>query len=144
MSRVCHECGCNVENPFYSASAVLRDSAKNRLAFSDLEVSLCYSDFGKVRADLHQNPEGMEADLGIAIDGVTGSCGGLTGSVLISSGVYDRHRQYQFLDRSVATQKLSKSARDLFANPEWLEPTGDGNWKEAPWAVELYKRLSKE
>ena len=53
MSRVCHECGYNVENPFYSASAVLRDTANNRLAFSDLEVNLCYSDFERVRTDLH-------------------------------------------------------------------------------------------
>jgi len=49
MSRVCNECGHNVENPFYTTSAVLRDIKNNRLAFSDLEVSLCYSDFEKIK-----------------------------------------------------------------------------------------------
>jgi hypothetical protein len=132
MSRVCHECGYNVENPFYSASAVLRDTANKRLAFSDLEVSLCDSDVRKVKSDFHAKAEEMQADLGIAIDGVTGFSGGLTGSIQISSGVYERHEQYQFLDGNVATQKLPKSAKDLFVNPKWLEPAGDGTWKEAP------------
>ncbi|MBU1204574.1 MAG: hypothetical protein KKE93_01575 [Nanoarchaeota archaeon] len=143
MSKVCHECGRNVENPFYSASAVLRDTANKRLAFSNLELSLCNSDFEEVRTYLHPKAEEMEADLGIAVDNVTGACGGLTGSVQISSGVYDRHGQYQFLDRSVATQKLPKSTRDLFANPRWFEPTGNGEWKKAQWATKLYKQLSK-
>lgn len=142
MSRVCHECWMDVENPFYSISAVLRDSKNDRLAFSQLEVSLCKNNFEAIRCDILQNAKDMESDLGIAIDGVTGECGGSRGTVQLSSQVYERHLQYEFLDKDVAIDKLPSSARDLFKKPKWLELTEEGEWKEASWADELYKRLN--
>jgi len=49
-----------------------------------------------------------------------------------------------FLIEVLRHKNSQKSTRDLFANLIWSEPTGDGDWKEAPWAAELYEQLSKE
>lgn len=139
MSKCCHECGCNVENPFYVMSAVLRDPISNRVAFSNAEVSLCYSDVDKIMPDLHETPEEMANILGYSIDGVTGARGGLLGTVRVSSGVYDRHEQYRFLDRKVGLKKLPKSATDLFANPRWVEKNNE-EWRPAKWAQEAVRK----
>ena len=127
MSRVCHECGCNVDNPFYAISAVLRNNGK--LFFSNLEVSLCETDFMKIFDCLHQSAKDLSTDLGFAIDGVTGACGGISGSVQISSGVYDSHGQHEFLNKEDGLQKLPVSAKDLLKNPCWMEKDENGDWK---------------
>ena len=104
MSRVCHECGTNVENPFYIVMAVLRDRESERLAFSNKEHSLCGRDFAAIEGDVLERAVDMPEALGYAFDMVTGGRGGFTGNVQMSSGVFDRHGQYQFLDRQVAAQ----------------------------------------
>ena len=43
MSRVCHETGQGIKNPFYFISAVCRDKESGKLLFSDLELSLSES-----------------------------------------------------------------------------------------------------
>src|SRR3989344_970679 len=141
MSRVCHECGSCVENPFYSMSAVLIDRKNNRIAFSNLEVSLCHLEFDKISKGLHKTFDYIKNDLGCAVDGVTGACGGLSGSVQISSAVYARHENYRFFNREEGIQKLPKSLKDLFKNPKWCELIKNGDWKEVEWADKLYKEL---
>ena len=141
MTQVCHECGCNVESPFYVMSAVLKDEVNKRIAYSDMEVSLCHLDFEKVRSFLHQTPEELREVLGYSLDGAIGVYGGLTNTVQVSSGVHARYGEFKFLDKNIASQELPKSAKDLFANPHWTELTEDGKWKEAKWAKELYEKL---
>lgn len=140
MSTVCHECGTNVENPFYSVSAVVRDGKKDRIAFSNLEVSLCNSDFRSLDGALHINPQGLTSDVGFAIDSVTGVVGGTGKTVQISAGVYDRHGQHQYVNREVVARLLPKVSKSLLGKPAgWYQKTGE-DWKAASWADKIYSR----
>jgi len=53
MSRVCHETGRNVENPYHVMSAVIRDPESGKVAYSNLEVSLCDATFKKVESEVN-------------------------------------------------------------------------------------------
>jgi hypothetical protein len=71
MSRVCHECGYNVQNPFHAVSGVVRNGS--RTAYTNMEVSLCDTEYGVIKPFLlNEAPEGTC----FGVDGVTGSLGG--------------------------------------------------------------------
>jgi len=142
MSRVCHETGQNIYNPFYVMSAVLRDKENNRLAFSNLEVSLCDETANRLPlTDLPDSPEQMEEDVFYQIEQAGGTEGGLTGAVQLCWG-YGKNGNPRYVSRKLATSKLPRSARDLLANPEWVELV-DGDYKLAEWANELYAKLKE-
>ena len=126
MSRCCHECGGNLENPFYEISAYVK-TEDGKAAQSDMSCSLCSSDFRKIKL----TPE-MPEGIGFVIDGVTGSRGGFTGNVQLS-GAYERHGQYMFLSLEDAKIHLPKSAKDLLKDPNWVAQDEMGTWKKADW-----------
>ncbi len=126
MSRVCHETGNNVENPYYSLSAVLRDSKNGKIAFSNMEASLCDTAFQRISDDLYETPNQMKQDFGYAIETQTGYIGGSGRTVQISAPVAV-HGDYRFLDEVVVAEKLAKSATDLRRNPDWIEQV-NGRW----------------
>lgn len=143
MTRVCHECGENIYNPFYMVSAVLFDRDNQRIAFSDLEVSICSSEFAKLSGELKASPEELDQGLGLAIDGVTGMLGGVTGAVQLCTG-YERHLQYKYLSKEAGLRLLPETAKSLFANQLWAERLENMEWQEAKWAQELYEKLKEE
>lgn len=144
MSRVCHECGKNVENPFYEVSAVVRGS-REKLAFSSLSVSLCYKHYQVVERHLVSSVREISSDIGFVIDGVTGEFGELTRSVQISSKVYDRHGQYSFLNKEEGLRLLPKSAQDLIRGySAWVRKTKNGDWKRVDWAQAIFEREMKD
>ena len=126
MSRVCHECGYNVQNPFHAVSGVVRKDAQT--AYTNMEVSLCDTEYGVIKPFLlNEAPEGTC----FGVDGVTGSLGGFSNSVQLT-GAYEKHGTWQYLSMEDAQRLLPKTARDLLNEPEWYENTGD-TWKEASW-----------
>lgn len=139
MSRVCHETGEGLRNPFYEMSVFLRNE-DGRLAYSNKGVNLRPSALQRVREDLKENATQLEERVGFAVDGVTGVEGGLTGNVQISAGVYVTHDHYRYLERRICEQRLPRCARDLLRNPEWIEKV-DGQWRKAQWAEGLYVNI---
>ncbi len=138
MSRVCHETGVNVENPYQNMSAVLRDPANGRIAYSNLEVSLCDAAFQRVRGDLQDTPNQIQG-LGYAVETQTGVVGGYSQSVQVSAP-HSVHGDHRFLDEAVVAANLPKSAADLKRNPDWMEQA-DGGWRKAEWAAEFYAEI---
>ncbi len=84
MSRICGECDRNIDNSFYAMSAVIRDVQHTRLAFSDMEISLCFTELCRVSTNFLKSPKDLSSFLGYAIDVVTGTVGGFSGTVQIS------------------------------------------------------------
>jgi len=144
MSRICQECSRNVENPFYAVSAVLIDTLNKRIAFSDLELSLCSSDFMRIRADLHQNPERLSTAIGIGINSVASGVNEFSGTIQLSSSVYIYDTNYLFADKTTISHQLPKCVASLFysrADPTWVQLTKEGNWEPALWATLLYRQF---
>ncbi len=56
-------------------SAALKDDSTDRVAFSDLEKSLCRADFAKIESDLKQSSEHVEGRLVCTVEFVKGSNG---------------------------------------------------------------------
>ena len=141
MSRVCHETGKNVENPYHNMSAVLRDSKNGRVAYTNLEVSLCDAVFRRVSGELHEAPDQIQG-FGYAVETQTGFVGGFGRTVQLSAP-HAVHGDYRYLDEAVASAKLPKSAADLKRNPDWMEQA-NGGWQKAEWAAEAYAKLQRE
>ena len=134
MSRVCHECGKNIDNTFYDVSATFKTSDK--LAFTDMSCSLCEAHYQKIKNFLLPiAPEGLS----YAIDSVTGSYGGLhiycqtqvQGTVQLL-GAYETHGQYEYLSQQNAQLLLPKIVVFLQKKPNWVEKI-EGSWKKADW-----------
>ena len=143
MSRVCHETGRNVENPFYSISAILIDRETGNVAYSDLEVSLSYPAVSRIPPVLlKEKALDLEGNLGFALETVAGEEGGMFGTVQLSSGVYDRAGNYQYLNSDDAKKILPKSFTSLLRKPTWVEKTEEG-FQEATWAEQLYQGINK-
>ncbi len=140
MSRVCHECGMHVENPFYSISLAVKDG-KGKIALSNLEVSLCQKEIDKVANDLQPTIDRADLSVCYAIDTVTGEVGGSMRSVQFLSDTYDRHGRYKFLSKEIALQALPQSANDLLRKPKWMEMVDD-EWASADWANRVYRRAA--
>ena len=142
MSRVCCETGKYIKNPYHNIMAVLRDSANGRIAFSNLEQSLCDEVFNTVKDDLLETPDEIEGYFGYAVEGQFGVICKNLGTVRLSSPVRRVHGNYRFLNEAVVDTKLPKSAASLKQNPEWLEQAG-GGWKTAEWAIGVYEELQR-
>ncbi len=139
MSRVCHETGDYIQNPFYVMNAVLRGE-KGRLAVSNLEVSLCAETARRLPLnDLPNSPQQMEENIFYAIEQARGT--ELMGAVQLCWG-YSKNGNTQYVSRELTNSKLPKSARDLLTNPGWVELV-DGKYKAAKWAETLHRKLQK-
>lgn len=142
MSRICHETGQDVYNPFYFVTAVLRDKENNRYAFSNLEVSVSAETVKRVKLNaLPDSPEQMEEDIFFRIQKAGGTEGGFTGAVQLCWG-YVKDESARYVSQELANSKLPKSARDLLANPDWLEVV-DGDFSRAAWAKNVYAKLRR-
>ena len=136
MSRVCHECGYNVENPFYDVSGHFRQNSL--IAMSDMSCSLCQKEITRIECVLTKEaPEGIS----FIIDGVTGEVGGLTGTVQITSNVYKKHNVIRYLSLEDARKFLLRSVKTLLREPRWIERI-EKDWREAKWASREWQKLS--
>ncbi len=142
MSKCCTECGYHIENPYHSISAVLRDPATGRLAFSNRGEALCNTDTRKVLQFALANASKLDSILGFAIEGTTGACGGFTGSVQISSGVSDGHGDFRFYNPEVIQRELPRAAAIPYAKSGWMQKDDEGEWTSAEWAEEIYRRIT--
>ncbi len=138
MSRVCHECGSRVENPFYTISLIIHDTASKRMAMSNLELSLCAEEVQNIESVFVPNVEQLQTAVGYVIDQVTSEVGGRMKSVQVTSEVYDRHGRYFFLSKATALRELPKTAADLLIKPHWTEKKDD-EWQDATWADDIYE-----
>jgi len=135
MSRVCHECGRNVENPFYDVSANLYEVDEgevrtHRLAQSDMSCSLCASEYRRIEEHLTLVvPEGIS----FVVDGAEGGVGGFSGTVQLS-GYYETDGKPRYLSKEDAKKFLPKAFMSLTRNPYWVEKDKDGKWHGAEWA----------
>ena len=141
MSRVCNETGMNVENPYHSMSAVLRDPESGRVAYTNLEVSLCDVAFQRISGNLQETPDQIEG-LGYAVETQTGFVSRFSGTVQLTAP-HAVHGDYRYLDGAIASKDLPKSAGDLKRNPDWMEQA-DSSWQKAEWAVKVYAELQGE
>lgn len=139
MTVTCHECQDGVGNPYYNASLFVYDSELGKTAFSRLGTTLCNREREKVNQELRVHP-GEVGKIGIVLDTMTGTRGGLLGKVQLS-GSHEARGQYRYLDYAVAEKNFPNSVHDLFRELSWVEPQKDGSWKEISWATEFYNRL---
>jgi len=90
--------------------------------------SLCEAHYQKIKNFLLPVvPEGSS----YAIDSVTGSYGGFSGTVQLS-GTYETHGQYEYLSQQNAELLLPKTVASLQEKPNWVEKI-EGSWKKADW-----------
>lgn len=134
MTMVCYETNKDVENPYKSMAAVLR-GPDGKIAFSDLNLSLCNEAYSRVKKDLCDHVEEIGV-FGYGIQTVTGTIGGLFRTVQWTMPSTP-HKNYKFLDEAVACAKLPKTASELKKKLKWREQV-NGRWQDAEWADAVY------
>jgi len=127
MSRVCHECGKEVEWRYYDVSACYKD-ADGRIAETNMSCSICEGDFWKSRHRMGIRPTD---GLCFVLRRQVGAIGGLHGSVQLSSPSTPEGEPF-YLSSHKAQVHLPKVYKDLLAEPEWLEQVGEG-YEETTW-----------
>lgn len=143
MSRYCHECNAGVQNPFYVMSLGVVDRENDRIAFSNLEVSLCAEEFAKIEGAVRRSLDEVDGDILYVLDAATGWEGGVTGAVQLCHG-YGQSGDVRYIAREDVARLLPKSAEDLLKKHRGLlEPTG-GGFVQVDWAQEIYDRVCGE
>jgi hypothetical protein len=142
MPRVCHECHTFVRNPFYSIALVI-GSKPGRVAFSSLEYALCDANHEFATKNAKNSLDRLRLPTGYVVGRATEEKGAmLKGNIESPLIVYDRFGPYSFLEKEDAMLFIPTTAKDLFENLQWVEKAGK-EWREAIWASELYKHMSK-
>jgi hypothetical protein len=114
-----------------------------RVAFSKLEYAICNASYDFVSNKMKGSLDSLRVPLGYIIGSAAEEKDAmLKGAMESPLAVYDRFGPYSFLDREDALRDISITSKDLLKNLAWVEKVGN-EWRDASWAAEMYKHVSK-
>ena len=144
---MCHECHSTVGSEFGVVSLVIRDRERKRIAFSDLEASLCSAEAKKLNArQMSTDPYTLPQDIFYALQLAEGGLNPFTGAVPAGNS-YTASNQVIYIDAPMIAQAFPRAVRmfeeELAAHSMGWARKVRNRWQPAEWATEVYERIAR-